>query len=509
MFEIKEKLSNYQTDESAVFKGTADTLYLPENEGELCDILKKLTKEKTLATISGAGTSITGARVPIYGGAVISTEKMKTLHTIPKGFQRFNHDGYEIYINRAAKRAVAPGAIPLHILESILALAGFRYPPDPTEPSATLAGTVATNASGAWSYYFGPTRNWIYGLGIALPYGEHMKLKRGFVKASGHTLKFRLSGRQFLLELPSAEDYKLPDVKNAAGLWLKPNMDLLDLFIGSEGILGCFTDIEIGLAERVNKTLSVVIYFTCLDHCLDFVETCVNKKFGLDCLCVEFFDSQSLRFMKSNFQEIPDQADSAVLIELAYDDPEKEEPSLGMLARLDSAFKANNVCHEWIIEHSKRDQAVRFRHALPELVNESVRGELGKISTDFAVPHPHLREMMAEYKTVSEKTGIPYVLFGHIGNDHLHLNYLVKTEEEAERAKKAVSILAQKALKLGGTISAEHGVGKKEILNAAGCQVRYLELMYGKKGLESINKIKQIFDPAGILNAGNMIPFKK
>jgi len=154
-----------------------------------------------------------------------------------------------------------------------------------------------------------------------------------------------------------------------------------------------------------------------------------------------------------------------------------------------------NAYHESLIPYQKAIEIHLFRHSLPEAINEYVRARVGKIASDIAVPHTHFREMQAYYQSISKETGVPFLMFGHIGNDHLHLNYLPENAAQLKKAKTAYEKLLLKAVELGGTVSAEHGVGKKQIL----------PFLYGAKGLAIIKNIKQQFDPQLILNLGNMI----
>jgi D-lactate dehydrogenase (cytochrome) len=153
-----------------------------------------------------------------------------------------------------------------------------------------------------------------------------------------------------------------------------------------------------------------------------------------------------------------------------------------------------------------REDVRLFRHSLPEAVNEFVRRRVGKIGSDMAVPHEQLREMMNAYQEESETSGVRFLMFGHVGDDHVHLNYLPEDEAEAGRALAAYSRLARKAVALGGTISAEHGVGKKTILDEGGRRIPYLDVLLGETGLRAIARVKKALDPRCILNVGNMVP---
>ena len=148
-----------------------------------------------------------------------------------------------IYINKKDKFAIVEPGVTLEEIESAVKKEGLLYPPDPTEKSATIGGNVSTNAAGGRSYRFGPTRNYIRRLKIILPSGTGLNIKRGLFYA-GESSEFELPHTK--LRVPN---YRMPDVKNAAGYFSKPGMDLIDLFIGHEGTLGIISEVEIALAQ--------------------------------------------------------------------------------------------------------------------------------------------------------------------------------------------------------------------------------------------------------------------
>ena len=138
--------------------------------------------------------------------------------------------------------------------------------------------------------------------------------------------------------------------------------------------------------------------------------------------------------------------------------------------------------------------------------------ESHKLATDFAVPADSFEEIMRSYREADEtfkkaflRAGVHSVIFGHLGDYHLHFNFITRTDAEMAFAKQLYVKLAKKAVALGGTISAEHGVGKKTVA-LDGNQVPYLQLMFGKRGLRQIAAAKRALDPHLILNVGNMVP---
>ena len=195
--------------------------------------------------------------------------------------------------------AIAPPGIPLRILDYMVGLKGLYYPPDPTEKNAFLGGTVATNASGSRGFYYGSTRDYIRRLRIVLANGEVLEIRRGSHYARGYKFKIiYLNGDEVEVELPK---YKMPNVrKNAAGYYSKPNMDIIDLFIGSEGTLGVFTEIEVKLIKRPKIIIPVYIYFKDYTSSINFVKEIRGIPFKKICdsrvISIEYFDENSVKF---------------------------------------------------------------------------------------------------------------------------------------------------------------------------------------------------------------------
>ncbi len=245
-----DEIQNFIVDASNT-KGYCDAVYFPENKKEIIEILKKANTEKTSVTVSGNHTGLTGAGVP-RGGIVISTEKLNKILEIN------TDDNFAL---------LQPGVILADFLVELKSQ-NLLYPPDPTEDNCFIGGTVATNASGAKTFKYGPTRNYIDELEIVLADGEVLVLKRSQNIANNYNLKLKTeSGKEILLDLP---DFEMPDTKNASGYFCKKNMDAIDLFIGSEGTLGIISKIKVRLLPAPEKLLSCVVFFDSENDALGF-----------------------------------------------------------------------------------------------------------------------------------------------------------------------------------------------------------------------------------------------
>src|SRR6266481_4664408 len=232
--------------------GGADSVVIPDNEQEIATVLAAASKAKTPVTIAGAGTGIVGGRIP-FGGIVLSTERLNAIRHID------------------TDHGIAGAGVILNDYVFAAKRQGLLYAPDPTEWSCFLGGTVATNASGARTFKYGATRNHIRRLRIALSTGELLDLRRGkfFAEPNGAFTLPLESGRTLAGKLPR---FQMPLTrKNASGYYVAPGMDLIDLFIGSEGTLGLVTEVETRLLPMPKDQLSGVVFFESQYDLLSFV----------------------------------------------------------------------------------------------------------------------------------------------------------------------------------------------------------------------------------------------
>ncbi|HHY90048.1 MAG TPA: FAD-binding oxidoreductase, partial [Clostridiales bacterium] len=377
---------------------------------------------------------------------------------------------------------------------------------DPTEASASIGGMVSNNASGARTFRYGPTRNYIEGLRIFLVDGDSFVLRRGEHKANGRIFEIRtdqgkiLSGR-----IPS---YPMPDVKNASGYYAKENMDLVDLFIGAEGTLGIITEVEIKLIPKPAFFCGMTVFAPNEEIALHFirrVRECAFKP-----AAIEYFNADALRLLKEQKEK---NAAFSVLLEMPFDSHvavyveyhgEENEVLQGILQAGEIFVSCGgNEADTWLaLNPQGMEQLHFFRHAVPEAVNLTIderrRKEAGltKLGTDMAVPDAMLENVMHLYRTALRETGVDSVIFGHIGNNHVHVNILPRNMEDYRKGKALYAKWAEAVVKMGGTVSAEHGIGK--------IKTSLLQKMLGEKGIEEMKAIKRTFDPEWRLNIGNL-----
>jgi D-lactate dehydrogenase (cytochrome) len=514
---ILEDFPSMLMDESRMPGGHAERIFLPSSEYQLSEILRSSAERGNPVTVSAGRTGIVGGAVP-QGGTLVSLEKYSRVLDI-------RWDG-EL---RSWCVRVEPG-LTLERLESILGDTSFFrgnppgggknarsgsepgrwvYPVDPTEKTAQIGGTVATNASGSRSLLFGPTRNRVTGLRVVLMDGSVLDLRRGRT-FSGDGSPFLISqkGRTLAVPIP---DYAWPSVKNSAGYFSQRPLDLMDLFIGSEGTLGVIGEVELTLSQKPENVFGGIAFFKSEPEAVRFVrEVKLNREVRPSAL--EFFDSHGLQLIThgpsahpdgkpSGWPVIPDFSRAAVY----FEQPCPQDRMDAFLAVYDRLLQecGSSMNDSWgAADDRDLGKMADFRHALPETVNSLIAARkrmhpaLHKVSTDFAVPESGFDEMFAFYRSTLDAAGLEYVIFGHIGEFHLHVNILPGDEQELGSAKELVYGMARKSVSLGGTVSAEHGIGK--------LKKDFLALQYEPDAVDSMRNTKKALDPGCLLGRGTL-----
>jgi D-lactate dehydrogenase (cytochrome) len=514
-----DEIQSFLSDASHMRDGKAERVVFPESYGDVAEVLREASASKTPVTVSGAGTGTVGGRIP-FEGIVLATDRLNQIKSIahkPEG-----------------GCAVVEAGVRLLDFQRFVESENLFYPPDPTERSCFLGGNVATNASGARSFKYGATRNYVRRLRIALASGDVINLRRGELHAD-RTGRIKIplpSGRSIEARLPS---YRMPQTrKHASGYYVAPQMDVLDLFIGSEGTLGVIIGIELALLPKPAGLLSGVVFFKTDEDVLSFVSearrlSLANRKKSpgglsklmdkalsvtdrrspvpalhtdspadsiLDARALEYFDVESLKFLRQKYETIPDEAVGAIFFE---QETTSATEDLLMTEWLTLIERHAALADESWFATGEADQAKlrEFRHALPVLMNEwFARHQQRKVSTDMSVPDEAFPEMLRFYKETLRASDLRYTIFGHIGDNHVHVNILPRDANEATKARAIYVEFLKRAAALGGTLSAEHGIGK--------LKREYLRLFYSAEHLREMAALKHAFDPAGILGRGNM-----
>ncbi len=525
---IKESYADYLTDESGFGPASADRLVFAHDERQVADVLTEAAAAGTCVTVSGARTGIVGGAVPSRGTLLSLAEMDRILgaRTLPDGRKVLRVEaGVSIASLRerldAGDLGAADATLPDESRRELEAFANESgscfYPPDPTEDAAHIGSTVMTNASGARSFRYGATRPHVHAITICLVGGDVLEIERGDVRAEGGIFSIgRADGSRTEIPVPR---YTMPGTKNAAGYFAAPDMDLIDLFIGSEGTLGVLTEVEILLTPRPAGFLSALAFFPSDEQALDLVRHAKGEiasrppPGSVAPVALELFDSRSLDFLRerkaeegsaSKIPELPVDARAGILFEQDYaNDDGLMEVYEGWEVLLEE--HGSSMEQTWGgMEEADLERLLALRHGLAEEVNTAIarakaaHPEIHKIGTDTAVPPERLEEMFRFYREQLHDTGLSYVIFGHVGDSHLHLNIMAKDPRELRRASDLALSFAERAVRLGGTVSAEHGIGK--------LKHKFLRILYGDDGIAQMAAVKRAFDPEGVLNRDVMLP---
>ncbi len=520
---IKSEYSAYLCDESKLTSKPFDYIFFPKNEVELAAVIREMQRRNVRITVAGARTGLVGGSVPAEG-ALISLELLDQVE--------------EVYFHTECSewRVRAQTSVSLKSLDTMLRfkqfpsldqstdetvkqhLTEFRddpehyfYPPDPTEMSASLGGSVVTNASGARTYRYGPTRAWVRGLRVFLANGEFLDIPRGkyFASPAGQFVVWNSNGEAVNISVP---DYAQPKTKSTAGLFAAPKMDLVDLFIGSEGILGIVTSVEVALLKKEEK-VSIIQFLDSDEQAVKLTMALrAEKSLQLDFL--EFYSGSALALLRNlqkvepstvGMPSIPEEAKSAIFIEMSFNS-QAGVLDFSILEKVVASCGAD-LARSWAgYESRELDRFKVFRHMVPETIN-SILAErkkqypgIHKLGTDMAVPDEHLEEMWALYKTQCDSLGLEWVAFGHIGNNHIHVNILPRNMEELEKGMHLYELFAKKAVEFGGAVSAEHGIGK--------IKSHFLPLMFSAAQIQQMRRVKEALDPKRLLNPNDIFPLE-
>jgi glycolate oxidase subunit GlcD len=435
--EVVAPTAEYQTDQTEArgLKGRADAVALPRTADEVADVVAWCYEHGVPVVPRGGGTGYAGGAVPLEGGVVVSLERLDRVRSFDPLLWRIEVDA---------------GLRTAH-LRRIAREGGLLFAPDPgASEQSQIGGNIATNAGGPHAFKYGVTGTWVTGLEVVVPPGEVIRL--------GGPLR-----------------------KDVAGY------DLKHLLIGSEGTLGVITAAWLRLTPAPEAAWPVIGFFDGVRGGADAIGRVIGS--GLPAAAIEYFDSETMRYTGTSFPgEVPDGA-------------------FGVLAEADgSADEASRIRAELVDVFSEDALAIyapetpreiaalwRWRDGLAVVV-DAQRG--GKASEDIAVPLDKLGEAIQESLEVGRRLGVPACSWGHAGDGNLHTSFLIAGDDEREvaLAPQLSEALFELALRLGGTISGEHGVGF--------VKRNWLAKQLGPRAFELHTAVKRAFDPENLLNPG-------
>jgi len=416
-----------------------DAVIFPSSQDQIADIFKLASQKKICIIPRGAGSGMTGGAIPIDGGVVLVTSRMDKILEI---------DG-DNFIAR-----VEPGVVVSKIHKAV-EVKGLFYPPDPASSSVcTIGGNVGECAGGPRAVKYGVTRDYIMGLTAVTPSGDI--IKTGVSTAKG-----------------------------VAGY------DLTRLIVGSEGTLAVVTQIILKLLPKPKAVKTLAVFFDSMDKAAKTVSSVMKQ--AVIPRCVEFLDEASILLIKNNLSfELPTTTRALLILELDGDEDQVEK----------EAKQIKEFCYGAgaieILVASDQAEALTLWEARKALSPILYKIAPNKINEDIVVPISKIPAMVEITRKIQKSSGLTVVSFGHAGDGNIHCNimYDKKDKDQAKRAEQAVDELFDATLKLGGTITGEHGVGITKM--------KYLPREIGPLELEIMKGIKKVFDPDNILNPGKI-----
>jgi D-lactate dehydrogenase (cytochrome) len=460
--------------------------------------------------VVGAQSSLTGGATP-RGEILVSTSRLSSMGD---------------WTNSSVR---CGAGVVLRDLDAECARRGLFFPPIPTYDGATVGGVVSTDAAGAQTFKHGTTRAWVDALTVVLAGGEVLDLARGEVTAhpDGWFEIVRRSGARTRVPVPRSATPAVP--KNSAGYRGGAGLDLVDLFVGSEGTLGVVTEVTLRLLPARPSWLAVLVPVRDDGEAAALTrelraESALARGDATraDVAAIEYMDERCVAVLREDGVPsrtgvpIPDAARALLLAQIelppSYDrahaveelsDPSREGPVASFCRILDRFGLLASAVPALPGEEERRRALFALREAVPEGVNARVRaaalssGEpVSKSGGDVIVPFGRFEEALARYRAILASTGLEAAIWGHISDGNVHPNLVATGAATMETARAAQLEIGKVAIELGGSPLAEHGTGRNPVKKAL------LAMLHGEAGVESMRATKRALDPDWLLAPG-------
>ncbi|SCM80672.1 Glycolate oxidase subunit GlcD [uncultured Sporomusa sp.] len=435
-----EELHCYSYDATPGFSHMPDVVVIPGTTEEVAKVLALANSEKIPVYTRGSGTNLSAGTIPTKGGIVLLMTRMNQI----------------IEIDTENLVAVAQPGVIVSDLNKAVETHGLIYPPDPgTVTTATLGGTVSENAGGLRGLKYGVTKHYVMGLEVVLASGQVMNV----------------GGK---------------NVKDVSGY------DMTKLFTGAEGTLGVITKIIVKLVPAPEAKKSMMAIFKNLDNAGNAIAAIIAAK--IIPATLEIMDNATIRTVEDYAKVgLPVDAEAVLLIEVDGI-PEVVEKEAAKVLEVLTINKADEVRQAKDAAERDKIWAAR-RAALPALAKLRPT----TFVEDATVPRNKVPEMIRAVNEIAKKYNVTIGTFGHAGDGNMHPTIVcdIRDEEEMSRVYKAMDEIFGTAIKLGGTLSGEHGIGLGKL--------KYMEDQFGPVAMEAMRNIKRALDPNLILNPGKLV----
>jgi glycolate oxidase len=438
-----EQLLEYGHDETEDLNFPPAIVLKPTTVEEIAQIMRYCHEHAIPVTPAGARTGLSGGSLPIYGGVLLSMEKFNHILEIDEK----NH-----------QVTTEPGVI-TQVLQNAVKEKGLFYPPDPaSKGSCFIGGNVSENSGGPKAVKYGVTKDYVLNLEVVLPTGEVI-----------------WTGANVL--------------KNATGY------NLTQLLVGSEGTLGIITKIVLRLIPHPTTDMLMLVPFFDAQKACEAVAAIFQA--GITPSGLEFMERDALLwtqdFTKDFSIKVADSHQAHLLIEVDGFDAEVLMQECEKILSVLESFETDEV----LFAESEAQKNTLW--SLRRKVGEAVKSQSIYKEEDTVVPRFELPQLLFHVKEIGKKYGFHSVCYGHAGDGNLHVNIIKGTlsdEQWDNELPKAIRELFTEVVKLGGTISGEHGIGL--------VQKSYMDIAFPEVTLNLMRNIKKVFDPKGILNAGKI-----
>lgn len=438
-FDSEEDKRVYSFDATPIFEQKPEAVIFPEDEEKISEIVKLANREKFNIVPRGAGTGLSGGAVPVENCLLVVMTKWNNIIEID---------------TKNLTATVQPGVVTGYLQKEVEKLNLF-YPPDPGSMNVcTIGGNVANNAGGLRGLKYGVTKNYVMGTEMILPNGELLKT----------------GGKNF---------------KDVAGYNLK------DFIIGSEGTLGIITKIILKLIPIPAKSVTMLAYFDKLSDSAKAVAGIISSNIVPS--IIEFLDNTTINCVEDYTKVgLPRNSEAILLIESDGRGSIVEEDAETII----NILKKNNA--SFVRKAASAEEADSLKTARRSAFSALARKKPTTILEDATVPRSELPVMIEKITEAAKRYDLIFGDFGHAGDGNLHPTCLTDERDKAaiEKAHNAFDFIFNEAIKLGGTITGEHGTGL--------AKKKFLEKVAGIPGIEMMKQIKSVIDPNNILNPGKV-----
>ncbi len=436
-------LIKYSHDETEDLSILPSVVLKPESTEEVSKIMRYCHSNKICVTPSGARTGLSGGAIPLFGGVALSLEKMAKIISIDENNLQVTTE---------------PGVI-TQVLQEAVKEKGLFYPPDPaSKGSCFIGGNVSENSGGPKAVKYGVTSDYVLNLEVVLPNGE-------IIWTGANVLK------------------------NATGY------NLTQLMVGSEGTLGIITKIVLRLIPHPTTDLLLLVPFFSAEKACEAVSSIFKE--GITPSGLEFMERDALiwtqDFLKDNSIDIADNHQAHLLIEVDGFNSEVLMEECTKIMNVLETYETGEIL--FAESQAQKDTLWKLRRS----VGEAVKANSVYKEEDTVVPRYQLPQLLSHVKRIGEEFGFKSICYGHAGDGNLHINILkgeLTNDQWDNEISKAIRLLFEEVVELGGTLSGEHGIGL--------VQKQYMDIAFDSMTLQLMKSIKHLFDEKGILNPGKI-----